>query len=178
MAYGEDLCVVWEYDGAGRLGSDVVNVAYPSVGVEGLPHSANVVLKTASWVLGGGNIASGNVVLEFTDGTFGTLEASMIASAFSSTTFNLGSAADEIAMPFTVPVPLQIDGLRTIVAPAAATSNFDLVLYEGTTALQTVSFDGNAVAASGGRVAYGRSLNNPRDWNTVLRGAETQTRTM
>ena len=54
VAYGEDLCVVFEYDGAGRLGSDVVNIAYSSVGLEGLPHSANVVLKTASWALGGG----------------------------------------------------------------------------------------------------------------------------
>jgi hypothetical protein len=51
-------------------------------------------------------------------------------------------------MEFQVPFACKTDGFW--VSVWSNTVDFDVVLYDGTTALQTVSFDGNAISGSGG----------------------------
>lgn len=92
-----------------------------------------------------------NVILEASDGTFGTLAGTAIPGLTLNThAFKSDSAADEYAMAFRVLYPCKIEGAWVILACAANTANFDIVLYQGTTALATVSVDANAGAFSVG----------------------------
>lgn len=147
VAFGEMLAVVVEYDGSGRLGADVVNFRnLTNVVTNGRFSRGGFALKTASWALVD---VINNVILEFSDGTFGTLGSPIIgstwpASAIGSTTFNSGSAADELALEFTVPVECKCDG-AWFVLQANVGTDFDVVLYEGTTAKATVSCDANQI---------------------------------
>lgn len=140
VSFGEDLAVVIEFDGSGRLGSDAVNINYiPNNGrTVGFPVS-----KTGgSW---SGFLGCPNLVLEFTDGTFGILESSIPTSTFSSAGYNSGSTPDEIALAFQLPFKCKIDGVWACVNYGGTAPDFDVVIYQGTTALQTVSIDGNRI---------------------------------
>lgn len=143
---GDPLCVVFEFDGAGRLGADSLIIATPT-GRGRQYESPVTVLKTGgTWAIPSSGQMP-NVIFECDDGSFGTLDESMPCSALSSVAYNSGSGADEYAMPFDVPVELAIDALKVNVQ-AAASADFDVVLYSGTTALVTKSFDANAVASN------------------------------
>lgn len=151
VAFGENLAVVIEYDGAGRLGADSVNIA-------GLQRDRNqltigAALKTTSWVTA--PVPTQNVVLEFTDGVFGSLTPlAIINSAVNQISFNSGTAgADEYALEFSFPYGCRIDGGWFDLNLANASSNFDFVLYEGSTALTTVSVDANAIQQTGGTIS-------------------------
>ena len=143
VAYGELVAVVIEYDGAGRLGADTVGVQSFNTAYNG--GDAGVSLFTASWAAVG---VIPNVLFEFTDGSFGSFEWAVAAASTTSTAYNSGSTPDEHALQFTVPWACKCDGAWGVFNAAAATSNFDVVLYEGTTALATISVDGNQVSAN------------------------------
>jgi len=139
VAYGEPLAVVLEYDAGGRLGSDAVNVKSPArSGSTGVPPTVMQGLLTASWAA---VAVVPNILLEFTDGTFGTLNGAVALATLGSDTFNSGSAFDEVALEFTVPFACKIDGAWLLMRAASATRNFDIVLYQGTTELVSVSID-------------------------------------
>lgn len=139
VAYGELLAVVIEYDGTGRLGADsvIVNSLSPAGNPE-LDMLAGSALKTGgTWATGTG---IGNLILEFDDGTFGTFVGAFPTNGITATAYNTGSAADEIALEFTVPGPVKVDG-AWVATLMAANANVDVVLYEDTTTLVTVSTD-------------------------------------
>lgn len=150
VSFGEDLAIVIEYDGAGRLSSDAVNFSTLSRSVAQVPTMTS--LKTASWA-GTNNMPV--CVLEFTDGTFGTLDMSMPASTIGNVSLNTGSTPDEIALPIYLPYKCKVDGLYAGVFTNANTQDFDLVLYQGTTALQTCSIDANRFTSNTSRPIYG-----------------------
>lgn len=152
VAFGELLSVVIEYDGGGRLGADAVNI-----------NSLNLASGTITWLTSGVSLlASGswgavqalpNVILEFTDGTFGTFDYGWPVTAMGSVDYDNASVADEIALEFTVPVQCKCDGAYMFVSVNAGGSNFDIVLYEGTNSIiATVSHDANAVHSVGAGV--------------------------
>lgn len=88
------------------------------------------------------------ITLEASDGTFGIFVGSLPRiSALNAHAFNSGSGADELAIEFTVGAPRSVGELGFIIATAAG-ADFDLVLYDGTTALVTRSFDQNTMQAS------------------------------
>lgn len=140
VTYGDRLAVVIEYDGGGRLGADAVNIAV--IPWQPVPGVATPALKSAGTWAQSGNDA-GNLLLEFSDGSFGRLDVGLPIKTFNSHAFNSGSTPDEHALAFTVPVKCKVDALRAVVRSNAATDNFDLVLYSGTTVLQTASVDSN-----------------------------------
>lgn len=146
VAFGEMLGIVIEYDGGGRLGADsVVISASSSIGSGAKSNVGSPALKTGgTWAHA--DVVS-NVVLEFDDGTFGTLLDSYPYSGITTTAYNSGSAADEFALEFTVPVQMKVDGAWVPVI-AAAGADFDVVLYQGTTALATASVDANTVVGN------------------------------
>lgn len=150
VTFGDDLAVVVEYNGAGRLGSDSVRLtSFSTSQVQRL--LSNPVLKTGgNWNVT--NVAAPNLVLEMSDGTFGTLEGGLPIKAINTHSFHSGSAADEYAMPFSFPFPCKIDGMRFVVATDVAGCNFDAILYEGTTVRRTVSIDGNRASATIGTI--------------------------
>lgn len=145
VTFGELIAVVIEYDGSGRLGADAVNIrGIPPAGAASRNLASGSALFTASWAVVN---ATPNVILEFTDGTFGTLDGAYPLSATASVAFNSGSAADEIALQFTPTFNGKIDG-ASVAMSAAAGADFDVVLYEGTTARATASFDAEVVEGS------------------------------
>lgn len=146
VAFGEHLAVVVEYDGAGRLAADAVNLTGLQVAASNRFLTSGMALKTAGWAV---STAQSNVILEFDDGTFGTLSESLPYSTFAVLAYNSGSAADEVALEFTVPFSCKVDGAYVIMATAFAASDFDVVLYDGTTVLATASSDGNTAEATG-----------------------------
>lgn len=137
---GDLMCVVVEFDGSGRLGSDSFQLStFVSIITSTLFASAD--LNTGSWAVI--NARQPVVLFEFSDGTYGTLDGASIFTSHSTTVaYNSGSSPDEYGLKFTVPAAGFVDGV-TLYLTSSSSSNFDVVLYSGTTALATVSIDGN-----------------------------------
>lgn len=147
VALGDRLAVVWEYDGGGRLGSDTFTHRLLS-GQNG-PHDGNLATRSAAGTWTAASNPS-SVILEFTDGSFGTLLGGWPNSNISSIAFNSGTvAADEYALEFSLPFPCKMDGAWAYLF-AAASADFSVVLYDGTTAMTngTVTFDPNNLASN------------------------------
>lgn len=144
---GDRLACVLEYDGAGRLGADTLTLG--GIRVSGgsaahTGHQSGSVLFTASWAIQAGFPA---ILLEYDDGTFGTLDNGWPVLNYTNVgAWNSGSTPDEYACKFTVPVPCKIDALWVLgIDPD---NDFDLVLYEGTTALETLPVDASTVQSA------------------------------
>lgn len=138
---GAPFAIVIEYDGAGRLGADSVVVSSTT------SSTTNAKNSVGSPSLNTGGVwtiidAVQNILFEFTDGSFGTFIDSYPYQTITATAYNSGSAADEFALEFTVPASVQVEG-AWILAMLAAGADADIVLYNGTSAMATVSIDAN-----------------------------------
>jgi len=154
VAFGEQVCAVIEFDGAGRLGSDSITFGSVSRNSGSPTTYPNVVLDTGSWA----SVTRVPIaVFEFSDGTYGTFDGAYVFSAYNTTAaYNSGSATDEYALKFTVPTNGTLTGVALGVTTAAS-ADFDIVLYSGTTSLASVSIDYNtwdALVSSVGYVSF------------------------
>jgi hypothetical protein len=143
LAHGELVAAVLEFQT--RLGSDAFNVqsvSSPSasfIGNSGMTHFFSSAWNSLS--------LKSNIILEGSDGSFGTLsEAIPLNAVIQTGAFNTGTSPDEVALRFAVDFPCKINGAWVAASNAAAGRNFDIVLYEGTTALETVSIDAEYLA--------------------------------
>jgi hypothetical protein len=138
VAHGTPLCVVCDF--SAFAGSDSVGVSTLSASFAYNIHGAQVVLfNGTTWTV---QDVPPNVVLEFDDGSFGTLDEGFVFSALNSHIFNQGTAvSDEYALEFAFPFPCQVGGAWVLLAVAGTTTTFNLVLYTGTTATATVAVD-------------------------------------
>jgi hypothetical protein len=157
VSCGDLLSVVIEYDGNGRLSSDSVVISgMTSVGT-GPGHGIATAHKTASWA----TIAIiPNVVLEFSDGSFGTLLGAFPISALNSASYNTGSGgADEYALEMTFPGPVGVDGAGGNWNLTNNSTDAELIFYEGTTAMTngTIAMDGMHTPATSQRPAVGQA---------------------
>lgn len=147
VTFNQLMSIVVEYDGSGRQGADSVTIrgiTSNAAGTWGV--SGTVMYNNTSWAA---QSVIPNLVLKFSDGTYGTLEGAIPCSAFSSLAFNTSTVAqDEAGLEFTVPGPLSVDGAWATINHITG-ADFDLVLYSGTTALKTISNDGNAIHGTG-----------------------------
>ena len=109
-------------------------------------------LYTASW-------AKQNTLLfatiEYTGGvyypTLGILPASEGAGSIA---YNLNTATfDEYGIRINIPVPARAVGIWVALALAVG-ADFEAILYEGTTALKTVTYDGDMAVTAGGRLLF------------------------
>lgn len=85
------------------------------------------------------------------DGTLGMFEGGMPQGndAAASIPINVDSASfDELAFAYTPTEPCWAGSIRAVLGVASG-ADFDLVLYEGTTAIATVSVDANTIEAAG-----------------------------
>ena len=152
VALGALVAVVWDY---------VTFTAGDSIVISGLraatasaqmaSHQAMGVLDTGSWAA---VTCLPNVVFEFTDGTFGAFIVGHVFSAYNTRTFASNStgsgglnAGDERGLEFVPEVPMKVDGCFIGGLQVNAGATFDVVLYEGTTAVATVSCDDNTMLA-------------------------------
>lgn len=148
---GDRIAVVIEFNGSGRLGADSVVISgLQLTGGDAKNTLPMVALKTASWVLT--SVVSPNVIFEFSDGSFGTFAGSYPASAINSHVYKQDTAgADEYALKITLPFACKSDGAFIRVNTGAVTGDFDVILYDGTTSIASVSIDGAEVAGMGAR---------------------------
>jgi hypothetical protein len=141
VSFGDGLAVVVEFDGAGRLGSDSAIIS--ALGQISNTHSSELMLKTGgTWAP---ITAAPAVILEFSDGTFGTLAGGIPCSAFNSHSYKQDTGtADEYALEFQVPWPCKVDGAWGVMNTVSASGDLDVVLYDGTTAMTngTITFPG------------------------------------
>lgn len=139
VAFGEMVAVVIEFDGGGRLGADTVQVTglvsltqqTPNYSAFGRKDSVN------GWL---GAQALPNVILEFSDGTFGTIQGAFVFSAIGALNYGSGSTPDEYALEFTFPSAVAVDAGGCIQTNPTALENDSapsLVLYDGTDAIRT-----------------------------------------
>jgi hypothetical protein len=136
VQHNEKLCVVIEYDAAGRKGSDSVSIVGRAAVSEQLltPWISRKLSGTwtpeSSWPI---------LVLEFADGSFGTLEGSWASNGESLLSFSSNSSPDERGLRFSLPWTCQVDA---IVAWMGHSANFDLSLYQDTTVLMEQAYSG------------------------------------
>jgi hypothetical protein len=98
----------------------------------------------ATWTGSNGGIALH--LLEFTDGTFGTLGLGAPLNVVGTTVaFNTGSTDDEIGLKIIPDTPLVVTGICAENPYSTSTGDFEWVLYEGTTARRTVTTDVNTL---------------------------------
>lgn len=87
-----------------------------------------------------GSAASMNHLLEFTDGTFGSIGLGVPFNVIGTAlTYNSGSSPDEVALKIVPTVAMSATGICAENPYSTSTGNLEWVLYEGTTALVTVS---------------------------------------
>jgi hypothetical protein len=150
MARGSMIGIVFDFS-AFTSGASIVIGSIRAVenATGAVPRQGGALLDTAgSWVLQS-NIP--NVRLEASDGTYGFLGYDTPYSAVNTRTFNSGSsgaggglnAGDERGLEWTVSHPMTIGGCGLFLTQSAG-SDCDVVLYSGTTALETVTVDANA----------------------------------
>jgi hypothetical protein len=146
VAYGEMLSIVVEFDGSGRLGSDSVTLSGLQADYTGPWQTCSTALKTASWAA---SSIIPNVLLEFDDGTFGTLLGAAPISDLGTILVNLDTAgSDEYANEIVAPYPMQVDGLWGFETTA---QDCELLLYLGTAVQRTITIDGNAMTSTASR---------------------------
>lgn len=136
---GDLVCVVIEFDGAGRLGSDTAVIQSWSMGGQ-LLNQTMAVLFTSSWA----TLATvPTVVFELSDGSFTTFDGGSFHSTTQSSAFSSSSSPDERAMKFQVPFLCKIDAFNVSNLTIPSGASCDIVLYDsdGTTALATYSID-------------------------------------
>lgn len=140
---GDLLAVVFEFDGAGRLGADSVQLRTCLPGVQ-LSSPGVSFLASGTWT---NSQTMPVLILEFSDGTLGTFDGAHAWSFLSNAGFNSGSAADEFALEFQVPWECQVDAAWIEMNPASNAADFDIVLYDGTTPMTngTINVDANTL---------------------------------
>lgn len=158
VTYGELLAVVWEWDTPTAGDVIIVNAfnvsSVTSNAGQTSQQSTALLFTSPTWILQ--NICP-SVLLEFNDGSFGTLDGALVASAVSSTTIASNGNPDEVGLEFQLPFATEVDGMWALVG-ASAGADFDLVLYSGETALATVSFDANALQANSSAARWARAV--------------------
>jgi len=110
------------------------------------------VLFTASWA---SQAFVPTVVFGFSDGTYGTFLNAAVNNVYNTRAFNSGSTSsgslstgDERGNEWVQDITMKADGCWMDINPASG-ADFDIVLYEGTTALQTITVDSNALQVAG-----------------------------
>jgi len=149
VAHGDRLAVVIEYDGGGRLGSDsyAISALAQSTSFNGLESSCVTNLSTVWAAVSASSLA---VLLEFDDGTFGTLDTGFFFSAVGNDSLTSGGTAI-VGMQFQVPFACKVDGGWALIqAAASADFNFKLFSVSGTalTLMATSAEDANASRAA------------------------------
>jgi hypothetical protein len=141
---GDVFAFVVEFDGAGRLGSDVIrtpvcNFLNTSLSQRHMPSVA--IYNGTSW---SANVSIPNIVFHFSDGTLGTFQGSQIFSAVNTHAFHSGTAiADEYAARFSFPCGVKLSGCNLRVTAASINADFEVVLYDSaSTVLYSRVIDG------------------------------------
>lgn len=100
-------------------------------------HTSHIAHKTGGWTRYTDTLL---VALRYTDGSYVLVPSVFPASALNNPVFSAGSTPDERGMRFTVPMACTLQGVLYRVT-ADAGDTFDVVLYQDSTVLETVTVD-------------------------------------
>lgn len=150
-AHGANICIVRDFSAytAGSLSFVGMTPGTFSQGHRPLQVYYN---GSVYAVVANGRMAGITLIAD--DGTLGVLEGALpCLTAITTNTFNTGTAAgsgvgDEVGYEFTVDTSFVIDSMGFMVNPAAS-ADFDVVLYEGTTQKASFSVDANTHQGNG-----------------------------
>lgn len=143
---GDRLAAVCEFDGSGRQGSDSIGFSNLAlVGSGGKRMQSIVGTKIGSTYTSIAVVP--NIIFEHDDGTFGTLAGAMPCSAVNTHTF---ASTVEHALAFSLPYPFVLDEVDPIVNFANSNANANVILYQGTTSLQSTAVLGKTIESTGG----------------------------
>ena len=157
VTYGELLSVVWDFNGTWvSPDSTIIRVPGGNTSISTIDSGHGSLYTGASWAFATPHM---NVILEFSDGTFGTLMGAFPCSSLGSQAFNSGTAgADEFALQFSFPVEVKVDGCWVMMAIASNASDFNVLLTDaaGTavSGFSTVSVDASTLATTAARHAW------------------------
>lgn len=144
---GDLVAIVVEYDGSGRLGADSVTLSCYAATDNLASQTVATMIKTASWA--SVNLVP-NVILECSDGSFGTLEGAFPVKTVGTVGLQSDTTPDEVALKVTLPFPIGVDGIAYQLNPLSDTSDHEVNLYDsGGSALKTVSVDAHTLAGAG-----------------------------
>lgn len=140
VAWGDTL--VLEFTFATFTAADsftLQNYSNSQTGSGGQSYPA-VVAYTTSWGL---TVHQPNILLEFSDGTFGCFDGCYPTTGLTGVSFNSASTPDERALKFQVPFACSIDGVYGFIEAFAAGADYSVVLYnEAGTAISTKAISG------------------------------------
>lgn len=147
VSYGELIAVVVEFSSEGRQGSDEISFGgLNNINSDTTNISGGLVLGSTDGTTWTRVNRCKNLAFEFTDGSVGNLDF-FSTPGLPTTNFNSlnqttssGSGGDEVGIRFVLPFTCKVDGGHFIVRPSNSSANFNIVLYQGTTALVTSSF--------------------------------------
>lgn len=126
VAFGAELSVVFEPTGFGGADSLVIN----DMTSNSRSSLCGSILDTAGTWAPANSIP--NVILEFSDGTFGTLMGSWPFSNIGTVSYNTGTNPEVNALEFQLDTPMTVCGMWLIGNPTGATAAFEVDLYDGT----------------------------------------------
>jgi hypothetical protein len=108
-----------------------------------------------------------SVVLKYNDGTYETFVGNNFpVSAHSAVAYNSGSSPDERGLRFSFPVSVKVDAAWVQMTSGG---DCDVVLYDGTTALVTVSLDSDQSGSTAGHARFVTFAEQSLTANTVYR---------
>lgn len=143
MSPGTSYCLVVEVDS--YAGSDSFQIRGANMRVLGAGQAASY--NGSDWSTG--TLQSLFHLIEFDDGTFGSIGPALPFNALgTATTFNTGSASDEIGTVITPNVSLGVIGMCAENPYSTSGGDADFVLYSGSTAIATASIDAQRFLAT------------------------------
>lgn len=142
IAIGEAICVMFEY--GTFTAADTFRISGLSQGATQVGQQFGTISKIAgAW---GAEQVLPNVIFECTDGTFGTIAGTLPVVTVNTHAFKQDTATtDEYALAFKVPFPCKVDAIELPMIVAASTSDFNVILHDGSSALATIAIDANTM---------------------------------
>lgn len=126
VAFGGELSVVFEPTSFGGADSLVIN----DMTSNSRNSLCGSILDTAGTWAPANSIP--NVILEFSDGTFGTLMGAWPFSNIGTVSYNTGTNPEVNALEFQLDTPMTVCGAWVIGNPTSATADYEIDLYDGT----------------------------------------------
>jgi hypothetical protein len=182
VTYGEMLAVVIEFQSF--VAGDIVNVRNPIASSSVATHLSGLSHYSGAPAWAQVTNALPNIILEFSDGTFGTLLGGFPCSAMSSENLNSTTpGGDEIALKFRVPTERSVIGGYMAVASGGTSRDFDFVLYEGTTARKTLNVISETTMVTAGTFksfvfSSEQDVSTGVDWYLALKPASASNNTI
>lgn len=132
---GDLVACVVEFDGSGRQGSDSIGLSNLALGTSSSRRLQSIFATKISGSYSAVSVVP-NIVFEHDDGTFGTLAGALPCSVINTHGF---ASTTEYALPFSTPFPFTMDEIEPIVSASVSSADFNAILYQGTTSLQSIN---------------------------------------